>query len=65
MPRKLRQLVRDLQQAGFVERAGKGSHRIFTHPNLPKPLTLSGASGSDAKQYQEKAVRLAIEESKR
>jgi hypothetical protein len=30
---------------------------------VAKPVILSGSSGADAKQYQEKAVRLAIEES--
>jgi len=30
-----------------------------------KPVTVSGQPGDDAMQYQERAVRLAIEESKR
>ncbi|MBX7247197.1 MAG: type II toxin-antitoxin system HicA family toxin [Candidatus Sumerlaeaceae bacterium] len=63
MPRKLRELVRDLQKAGFVNRGGKGSHRNFVHSGSGKPITLSGHDGDDAKPYQEKAVRLAIEES--
>lgn len=64
MPRKIRELVRDLKQAGFTNRGGKGSHRNFVHPNVEKPLTVSGKTGSDAKQYQERAVKRAIEESK-
>ena len=32
MPRKVRQLIADLEKAGFVNRGGKGSHRNFTHP---------------------------------
>lgn len=62
MPRKIKDLIRDLKRAGFVNRGGKGSHRNFTHPGLNKPVTLSGNEGVDAKHYQEKAVRLAIEE---
>jgi predicted RNA binding protein YcfA (HicA-like mRNA interferase family) len=62
MPRKIRELIRDLKRAGFVDRGGKGSHRNFTHPDLTKSITLSGNEGDDAKHYQEKAVRLAIEE---
>jgi predicted RNA binding protein YcfA (HicA-like mRNA interferase family) len=62
MPRKLRDLIRDLKEAGFVNRGGKGSHRNFVHPRLAKPVTLSGNEGDDAKSYQEQAVRLAIEE---
>jgi predicted RNA binding protein YcfA (HicA-like mRNA interferase family) len=65
MPRKIRDLIRDLKRAGFVDRGGKGSHRNFVHPGLTKPVTISGNEGDDAKNYQEKAVRLAIEEVKK
>ena len=65
MPRKVRDLIRDLTKAGFVDRGGKGGHRNFAHPNVPKPITLSGKEGDDAKYYQEKAVRLALEEAER
>ncbi|HWQ34117.1 MAG TPA: type II toxin-antitoxin system HicA family toxin [Blastocatellia bacterium] len=65
MPPKIRELIRELEAAGFVNRGGKGSHRNFVHPKVLKPLTLSGKPGDDAKKYQEKAVRAAIEESKR
>lgn len=65
MPRKIRELIKDLEQAGFLDRGGRGSHRNFVHPKVPKPITVSGQPGDDAKQYQERAVRLAIEESKR
>ena len=64
MPRKIRDLIRDLEKAGFSNRGGKGSHRNFVHSNVEKTLTVSGKTGSDAKQYQEMAVKLAIEESK-
>jgi predicted RNA binding protein YcfA (HicA-like mRNA interferase family) len=63
-PRKIRELVADLEAAGFVDRGGKRSHRDFVHPNVLKPITLSRKLGDDAKAYQEKAVKLAIEESK-
>lgn len=61
MPRKVRELIRELRKAGFVNRGGKGSHRNFVHPRLTKPVTLSGNEGDDAHIYQEKAVRLALE----
>ncbi len=64
MPRKLRELIADLVFAGFEDRGGKGSHRNFVHPKVSKILTLSGKPGSDAKKYQEQAVKNAIEESK-
>jgi len=65
MARKIRDLIRDLIGAGFVDRGGKGSHRNFVHPRVAKPVTISGKEGDDAKMYQEKAVRLCIEESER
>ena len=63
MPPKLRELVADLERAGFVDRGGKGSHRNFVHPSVSKPITLSGKPGDDAKPYQLRAVKRAIEES--
>jgi predicted RNA binding protein YcfA (HicA-like mRNA interferase family) len=64
MPRKIRELIRDLHDAGFVEipGGGKGSHRKFVHENYQGVVTLSGKEGDDAKKYQEKHVELAIEE---
>ena len=63
MPRKIRQLLKALEQAGFVDRGGKGSHRNFLHEK-GITLTISGKLGDDAKPYQEKLVRQKIEEAK-
>lgn len=65
MPPKLRELIAQLETAGFVDRGGKGSHRNFVHPKVARPVTISGNPGDDAKHYQVRAVRLAIEESKK
>ena len=55
--------MQDLRDAGFRELAGgKGSHRKFMHARYPGAVTLSGKPGDDAKPYQEKQVRRAIEE---
>ena len=59
MLRKVRQLIADLEQAGFVNRGGKGSHRNFTHPKGLR-VTLSGGAGDDAKHYQERDVKRAL-----
>jgi predicted RNA binding protein YcfA (HicA-like mRNA interferase family) len=64
MPPKVRQLMRNLERAGFIDRSGKGSHRNFVHPNVRRPITISGLPGDDAKPYQVRAVRLALEEAK-
>ena len=63
MPRKIRQLIKDLERAGFVNRGGKGSYRNFLHEK-GVALTLSGKLGDDAKPYQEKLVKQKIEESR-
>ena len=63
MPRKLRQLIADLEREGFINRGGKGSHRNFEHPRGPR-VTLSGQPGDDAKRYQEKDIRRSIREAK-
>ena len=60
MPRKVRQLIADLEQAGFVNRGGKGGHRNFTHPKGPR-VTISGNPGDDAKHYQERDLRRALD----
>ena len=64
MPSKVRELVAELERAGSVNRGGKGNHRNFLHPNVIKPITISGDLGDDAKHYQVRAVRLAIAESR-
>ena len=62
MPPKVRELIADMEKAGFVNRGGKGSHRNYVHPRRAKPLTISGKLGDDALPYQVKAVRRALEE---
>jgi len=63
VPRKIRQLIADLEKAGFVRTTGgKGSHRKFRHPKRAGSLILSGHDGDDARYYQEKQIRNAIRE---
>jgi predicted RNA binding protein YcfA (HicA-like mRNA interferase family) len=59
MPRKIKDLILDLEKAGFVNRGGKGSHRNYKNKNGVK-VTMSGKLGDDARPYQERAVKLAI-----
>jgi predicted RNA binding protein YcfA (HicA-like mRNA interferase family) len=65
VPPKIRELISDLEKAGFVDRGGKGSHRNFVHPKVARPVTISGNPGDDAKRYQVRAVQLAVEEAKK
>jgi hypothetical protein len=64
MPRKIRQLIADPKRARFVllPHRGKGSHRIFKHLTSGTEVTLSGHTGADADNYQERDVREAIAE---
>ena len=62
MPPKIRELIAELERAGFVNRGGQGSHRNFVHPKVARPVTLAVGSGDDAKHYQVRAVRMAIQE---
>lgn len=62
MPKKIRELMAQLEKAGFVNRGGKGSHRNYLHPKGIR-VTLSGKPSADALRYQEKEVKQRIEES--
>jgi predicted RNA binding protein YcfA (HicA-like mRNA interferase family) len=66
MPRKMRELKRDLRHAGYyqVKGGGKGSHTKWRHPLVPGSVTLSGADGDDAKPPQEDDVREAVRKAK-
>jgi predicted RNA binding protein YcfA (HicA-like mRNA interferase family) len=62
MPQKVRELIAQLENAGFVNKGGKGSHRKFVHPDAALPIVISGNPGSDARKYQERAVAQALKE---
>lgn len=65
MPRKIRDLLIELKAAGwFLVKAGKGSHHKYAHNKTGRKLIISGKSGDDALDYQEKLVRQAINEVK-
>lgn len=59
MPPKIRELIRDLEKAGFRNRGGKGSHRNYRHPKGPV-VVVGDKLGADARKYLEKEVRQAI-----
>jgi predicted RNA binding protein YcfA (HicA-like mRNA interferase family) len=51
MPPKVRELIKQLENAGFVNRGGKGGHRNFRHVKGIN-ITISGKTAGDAKPYQ-------------
>jgi predicted RNA binding protein YcfA (HicA-like mRNA interferase family) len=61
VPRKIRELIADLEKAGFENRGGKGSHRSDRHLLTNSKITISGKLGDDAKLYQERDLKRAIE----
>lgn len=64
MPKKIRDLLKELEKAGFVNRGGKGSHRNYEHANGLR-ITISGNLSDDAKPYQEKLVKQKLEETEK
>lgn len=62
MPRKIRDLISDLKHAGFMQFPARGSHRKFKHATGVVVVLSGHSEGDGAKPYQEKQVRLVIEE---
>jgi predicted RNA binding protein YcfA (HicA-like mRNA interferase family) len=50
MPSKIRELIEELERAGFENRGGRGSDRNFVHARGTRPVTISGQLGDDAKR---------------
>ncbi len=65
MPRKIRELRRDLHQAGWTIDHQTGSHQRWRHSLVPNhDITLAGADGADAKPYMERDVQEAVRRAK-
>ena len=60
MSKKIRELKAILRKAGFVQRSGKGSHTVWSHPDLSDKIVLSGQDGDDTKPYQERDVQAVL-----
>lgn len=63
MPRKIRDLIRDLRDAGFEldPKRGKGDHQVWEHPRVVGArVVLDGKGSDDAKPYQEKQVKTEL-----
>ena len=56
-----RDLERLLVQLGFRLQRVSGSHHIYVHPRVPRPINIQRA-GKDAKPYQVRQLRNIIEE---
>jgi predicted RNA binding protein YcfA (HicA-like mRNA interferase family) len=47
MPMKVREVIDQLQLAGWVLVATRGSHRQFKHPHQPGRVTVAGKPSDD------------------
>jgi len=56
-----RDLERLLTKLGFRLDRTAGSHRIYVHPNVPRPVSVKPI-GKDAKRYQIRQIRDIIDE---
>ena len=60
MPKKIRELIAELEAAGFKNLGGKGSHRKYEHAKSGAKVVVSGKPGTDAHTYQERRVADAL-----
>lgn len=56
-----RDLQRLLEKLGFRLNRVSGSHHIYVHPKVPRPMNVQSV-GKDAKPYQVRQLRDIIEE---
>lgn len=59
MPRKIRELIRDLKDAGWYQVHGS-RHAKFEHAKVKGSVILNRDEGDDAQHYEEKQVHKAI-----
>ncbi len=65
MPRKLRELRRDLRRSGWEIIRQRGSHQRWKHPLVHDlKITVAGDDGADAQGYKEEDVREAVARAK-
>ena len=60
MPIRILTLIQDLESINFVNKSGKKGYRNYQHPDGIN-ITICGNNKQEAKQYQIKDVRRAIE----
>jgi hypothetical protein len=64
MPRKIRELYRDLKDAGWYQVPGS-KHAKFKHAKAKGSVILNPDEGDDAHHYEEKQVSKAIKAAQR
>jgi predicted RNA binding protein YcfA (HicA-like mRNA interferase family) len=54
MPRKIRQLIKDLKAGGWYLDHITGSHRIFKHPKIGRHVAIAGKDNEEREALQRK-----------
>lgn len=57
MPRKFRQVRRDLRHRGFTIMSQESSHEKWGHLLIPDKIVVAGHDGDDVPRYLEKQLR--------
>jgi predicted RNA binding protein YcfA (HicA-like mRNA interferase family) len=56
MPRKVRELIRLIEDDGWRQMTQSGSHRQFKHPTKPGRVTIAGKPSTDVPVGTEKSI---------
>jgi predicted RNA binding protein YcfA (HicA-like mRNA interferase family) len=56
MPRKVRELIRLIEDDGWWQVTQSGSHRQFKHPTKPGRVTIAGKTSMDVPVGTEKSI---------
>jgi len=57
MPKKIREVLRDLHDDGWFLVTQKGSHRQFRHPRKPGKVTVAGPESMDLGHETLKSIK--------
>jgi predicted RNA binding protein YcfA (HicA-like mRNA interferase family) len=55
-PLKVREMIKRVEEDGWVQVRQRGSHRQYKHPTKPGVVTISGGSGEDLPVGLEKKI---------
>lgn len=56
MPRKVRELIRLIEDDGWSQVTQSGSHRQFKHPTKPGRVTIAGKPSTDVPVGTERSI---------
>ncbi len=57
MPSTIREVIAELETAGWRQTSQRGSHRQFEHPSRPGKVTVAGRPGDELKRGTLASIR--------